>query len=69
MMSCKCLLPELGRLGDGGFGELGNASVKGEAHDTGLSVVVNVKAEAPSANRGGGDFVEEFKGGFEVVVV
>ena len=55
MMSCKCLLPELDRLGDGGFKEFGYTSVKGEAHDTGLSVVVNVKAEVPSANRGGGD--------------
>ena len=60
---------ELDRLGDGGFEEFGNISVKGEAHDTGLSVVVNVKAEVPSANRGGSDFIEEFKGGFEVVVV
>jgi len=60
---------EFDRLGDGGFEEFGYISVKGEAHDTGLSVVVNVKAEAPSANRGGGDFIEEFKGGFEVVVV
>jgi hypothetical protein len=60
---------EFDRLGDGGFEELGNTPVKGEARDAGLSVSVNVKAEAPSANRGGGDFVEEFKGGLEVVVV
>jgi hypothetical protein len=60
---------ELDRLGDGGFEELGNMSVKGKAHDAGLSVAVNVKAEAPSANRGGSDLIEEFKGGFVVVVV
>ena len=44
-------------------------TVKGEGHDTVGAVVVNVKAEVPSANRGGGDFIEKFKGGLEVVVV